>query len=342
MILGLDIGGANLKAAAADRRAASLPFPLWKQPERLADTLAELLARFPDADQLAVSMTGELCDCFETKQEGVCAILEAVRIASGTRPIRVWSTDGHFLSAEEAKRNHMKAAAANWHALATYAGRHLPYGRAILLDIGSTTTDIIPIVDGKPVALGNTDAERLVSRELVYTGVRRTPAMAILTPGADCELHVAAEFFATALDAYLATGMIPEDETNRDTADGRPATRKFAHARLARMLGGDGATISPERTSALAKLCVSLQVNQIGSALAVVRERLQRMPAASSQRSDDVSVVVSGSGEFLARKVAASAVPSLVATVISLADELGSELSTCAPAYAVAVLASER
>ncbi len=122
-ILGLDIGGANLKAATADKRAISVPFPLWKQPDKLPAALAELVARFPDADELAVTMTGELCDCFETKREGVHAIIAAVRFASAGRPIRVWSTDGVFLNSEEAQRNHMKVAAANWHALGDFCGR---------------------------------------------------------------------------------------------------------------------------------------------------------------------------------------------------------------------------
>ncbi len=128
VVLGLDIGGANLKAATADKRAVSVPFPLWKQPDRLPAALAELVAKFPGADELAVTMTGELCDCFETKREGVSAIVAAVRFASGGRPIRVWSTDGVFLNSEEAKQNHMKVAAANWHALATFAGRYVPGG----------------------------------------------------------------------------------------------------------------------------------------------------------------------------------------------------------------------
>ena len=126
-ILGLDIGGANLKAATPDKRAVSVPFPLWKQPDKLPAALAELVAKFPDAEELAVTMTGELCDCFETKREGVHAIIKAVRGASGGRMIRVWSTDGAFLNSEEAKQNHLKVAAANWHALATFAGQYVPH-----------------------------------------------------------------------------------------------------------------------------------------------------------------------------------------------------------------------
>src|SRR3954471_1914030 len=134
VILGLDIGGANLKAATVDKRAISVPFALWKQPDRLPAALAELVKQFPDAEELAVTMTGELCDCFETKRDGVNAIVAAVRSVSGGRRIRVWSTDGAFLDSEEAKANHLKVASANWHALATLAGQYVPAYPAILLD----------------------------------------------------------------------------------------------------------------------------------------------------------------------------------------------------------------
>ena len=43
-IIGLDIGGANLKAATADGAAQSRPFALWKRPRELAAELNKLLA----------------------------------------------------------------------------------------------------------------------------------------------------------------------------------------------------------------------------------------------------------------------------------------------------------
>src|SRR6476646_3442997 len=95
-ILGLDIGGANLKAATVGKRAVSVPFALWKQPDRLPAALADLVGQFPDATELAVTMTGELCDCYETKRQGVNAILDAVESVANGRRIGVWSTDGAF------------------------------------------------------------------------------------------------------------------------------------------------------------------------------------------------------------------------------------------------------
>src|SRR5262249_26676467 len=149
-----------------------------------------------------VTMTGELCDCFAGKRDGVNAIVDAVARAAGPVPVRVWCTDGRFLSLAEARRAPLKVASANWHALATFSGPGVPQGRPLLLDTGSTTTDIIPLVDGRPCPAGWTDPQRLESGELVYAGVRRTPLIGLMDG--------AAEVFATTLDVFLLLGMVPE------------------------------------------------------------------------------------------------------------------------------------
>src|SRR6516225_11821769 len=89
-VLGLDVGGANLKAAHSGGAARSRPFALWNMPAGLTDALRELLCGWQPYDLLAVTMTGELCDCFATKREGVRAILDAVSAAAGLAPLRVW------------------------------------------------------------------------------------------------------------------------------------------------------------------------------------------------------------------------------------------------------------
>src|SRR5207253_8159474 len=117
--------------------------------------------------RLAVTMTGELCDCFDTKRGGVHAILDSLVRAEPETAIQIWSTLGRFVSVTEARVDPWRVAAANWHALATYAGRFAPQGAGLLIDIGSTTTDIIPLWQGRPVPHGCTDPQRLASGALV-------------------------------------------------------------------------------------------------------------------------------------------------------------------------------
>jgi probable H4MPT-linked C1 transfer pathway protein len=324
MILGLDIGGANLKAATSDGRAVSVPFALWKQPERLAAAVVELVARFSGVDELAITMTGELCDCFETKRDGVRQIVKAAMAASRNLPTRFWSTDGVLLDAESATRNYISVAAANWHALATFIGYEMRIRRGLLIDMGSTTTDLIPISDQKAAAIGLTDFDRLTHGELVYTGLRRTPATTLLGPDA------AAEFFATVLDAHLLLGTIPEDPADTDTADGRPATQRYAHGRLSRMIGGDPELTSTRETLILANSIMNRQRSLVFNRIEAIRNRFE---------TESPTAILAGSGERFLRSILAA---DRFAEVVSLNERLGSEISASAPAYAVARLAKDR
>src|SRR5579871_3260794 len=168
-VIGIDIGGANLKLATASGRSVTQVFEIWRTPERLEEVLRSMLVDFLPADALAVTLTAELADCFATKGEGVARILDAVERVAGLMPVRVWSTQGAFLDPAAARSRPLDVAAANWHALATWAGRWLPGPGAVLIDIGSTTTDLIPLQNGVPAARGNTDATRLMAGELVYS-----------------------------------------------------------------------------------------------------------------------------------------------------------------------------
>src|SRR5439155_23317531 len=96
-VLGLDIGGANLKAAHSSGGVRVQSFALWKDPGGLTSALGQLVESMPAADDLAITMTGELCDCYQSKRQGVQAILDAVDRIAGKRHIRVWTTSEGFL-----------------------------------------------------------------------------------------------------------------------------------------------------------------------------------------------------------------------------------------------------
>lgn len=331
-MLALDIGGANLKAADGLGFAAWRPFPLWQRPAELANALAMLLADAPPADHLAVTMTGELADCFETKAEGVGRIVAAVEQIAAGRPVSVYLTDGSFVSPADARQRSLEAAASNWHALARFAGRHAPAGTALLVDIGSTTCDFIPLVDGLPAATGKTDPERLGSGELVYTGVARSPVCAVVAglPWRRMQVPVAQELFATTYDAYLTLGDLPEALNDLQTANGRPATRAAARDRLARAICADRETFSDDDAQAAAAAIARTQLSKLTIALQGVLRRLPQPPA---------TIVTAGQGEFLASRLIEKL--GLKAMIVSIAEQLGPNLSRVAPAHALAVLARE-
>ena len=330
--LALDIGGANIKAADGLGHAQAYAFALWRDSARLAQQIRTAISEAPPADHLAVTMTGELADCFESKAAGIRFILEAVRAGSDNRHARVYLVDGRLVAPSIAMAAPPLAAASNWHALARFAGRYAPTGTALLLDAGSTTCDVIPLADGKPTAHGATDTQRLLAGELVYTGVERSPVCAVagLVPyrGQSCPLvH---EVFATMRDVYLVLGKLHEDFADHSTADHRPATKAAARTRLARMIAADADEFNHRDAAVVAQATADAQASRLAAAIEQVKARL---PAPLER------IVLSGHGEFLARD--ALELLSIRVPVISLTQELGPAISRSAPAHALAVLARE-
>jgi probable H4MPT-linked C1 transfer pathway protein len=311
-----------------------MPFEVWRRPHELGPAIAALAGTFPPFDRVALTMTAETCDCYATKAEGVNAVLDAVQVALGPYPVVVWGTDGRFHSIPTIRHEPVLAAAANWLALATVAAAAVPMDRSILIDVGSTTTDLIPLERGQARARGRSDTERLRNGELVYAGVRRTPVCALATAlslGAGSPIGLAAELFATTLDVFLLLGDLVPDPASQATADGRPATVERARDRLARMIGADRDSFSLEDARALAR-----------SAQERLLERLVEAAGQACWPTIGVpeSAVVSGSGEFLARRVARELLgPDR--PIHGLSELWGEAASTAACAQALLVLAAQ-
>jgi len=265
--LGLDIGGANLKAATTGGLAEEIPFPLWKHPEHLTRQLKSLRKLVPRIDRVAVTMTGELCDCFQSKQEGVLHIVDAVETAFQGTLVWYWSNGGEWLGSKVARGFPYRLAASNWLALCQYLADTVVREPTVLVDMGSTTTDILFLSNGAVLCQGRDDPGRLNSGELVYTGLTRSPICSLVQDG------YCAEVFATTLDAHLVLGSLEENPGRSDSADGRPWTREKAHARIARMLGADLETSTRAQREDLARAAISTQWARIARGIQQVMQR---------------------------------------------------------------------
>lgn len=333
-VAALDIGGANIKASDGHERSLSRPFALWKRPDQLSCELSDMLVHFGPRDRVAVTMTGELADCYSTKAEGVDQILAAVERAAPAQEIRVWQTGGEFVTPQEARDLVPLVAAANWHALATWGARLVPSGSGLLIDVGSTTTDIIPLADGLAAPEGRTDPERLRSGELLYRGVRRTPLCAVARsiPFCGADWPLAAELFATTGDVWLLTEDLEEDSADRHTANGRPAMRADAADRLARQFCSDRDELGSADIGVLAQ---ALGVTLLGE-LALAIERVAETVVNEMQ-----CIVTAGEGEFLIRRAIRQNPGLQQVPQISLDALLGPQHSRSACAYALARLSAE-
>ena len=236
----MDIGGANTKAAwlqAGSLRTVSRPFEVWRDRAALARVLREVAAEAGPADAVAITMTAELSDAFRTKREGVAFVLDAAEDALGEPS--VLTTAGELVSVAEARARPWDVAAANW--VATALAVAAAHRDALLIDVGSTTADIIPIAAGRVAATGHNDLERLQAGELVYTGVLRTNLAAIAprVPVRGGWCPVSSESFAISADVHLVLGHLTEEAYDCPTPDGRPATVAFARERIARLVCSD-------------------------------------------------------------------------------------------------------
>lgn len=334
-MLGWDIGGVNTKVAVlrsgrlGEVRSGLEPYELQRDPSALAPTLVRLACRLePDPISAhAVTMTAELSQLFRSKREGVDFVLDALERAFPGAPIAVYTVGGSFLTPAEARLRPLEVAASNWAATGALVASFEP--DAILIDIGTTTTDIIPIAGGTVRALGLTDPERLRSGELVYTGALRTPGEALVeqVPIPGGHAGVSAEGFALIGDALLWLGRLGTDAYTTPTPDGRPASREFAGERLARLVCADREMLDEAAIDGIALALAEAQLARVVGGLERVRRRWPSITFA----------VVTGLGEFIAAEAAARA----GLTVVTLRDRLG-EAAVTAPAAAVAWLLSRQ
>lgn len=299
-VIGLDVGGANTKAAVVDGgrrvRIVSEPYEVWRDPGAMAGVIEGVVARLGlDGAPVAMTTTAELVDVFASKREGVLHVLGAAEQALPGRRLYVMTTAGELIGMAAARAAPLRCAAANWMATALLVARSLP--DAILVDCGGTTTDLIPIAGASVVAAGRTDLERLLAGELVYTGALRTNIAAVLpqVPIGGRPCPVSSELFALTADAHLLRGNLAPEQCTCTFPDGRGASLDEVRARLARVVCADPEQLADGDLEAIAAAVEDAQVAAIAAALARVAARL---PA-------DVPVLAVGVGAFLARAAAA-------------------------------------
>jgi (4-(4-[2-(gamma-L-glutamylamino)ethyl]phenoxymethyl)furan-2-yl)methanamine synthase len=335
-IIGWDIGGVNTKAVRlaagaepAGQRIACIPFQVQEEPGGLPSVLsaAALEIGAGPGDRHAITMTAELSQAFRTKREGVGSILDAVETAFPDAELHVYSVDGRFLEPAQARRYPWSVGASNWVATASWLARTIP--TCVLVDIGTTSTDLIPIIDGRVAAEGRTDPERLSSGELIYSGALRTPAEAVArqVPLWGRTATVSADGFALIGDAHLWLGNVSDEEYTCPAPDNRPRNRVFAGERLARIVCADREMLDEAAIGAIAAALARAQVRTVSLALERLRRRWPAIELA----------VVTGLGDFIAAEAAQAA----GFDVVSLETRLGAA-ARIAPAFAVACLLREQ
>jgi probable H4MPT-linked C1 transfer pathway protein len=345
VVLGLDIGGANTKAVllvvdgeqVAGFKFVSEYFPFWKRSSKefvcLLSELKRSLCSSNGLSAVGVTMTAELSDAFRTKTEGVNEILDRVVKVFDEPLISVLDVEGSLLSAAAARLEPLKVASANWVATGWLVAQFV--SDCVVVDVGSTSTSIIPVVNGSVSAFGKTDFDKLANGELVYTGSLRTNVAATVQvlPLRGRNVRVASELFAQSGDVHLVLGNIAQEDYAGETADGGEKTRSAALVRLARVVCADVDMLAEAEIVQLSQNVYERQVVQIAYGLSQVYDRLDRCMR-------DFPVVVTGLGQdFLARKAAEKVG---ISKVISLDSLLPKDVSLVSPAAGVALITASK
>lgn len=338
VVTGWDLGGAHLKAAQVERggrlvTALQVPCRLWLGMEELTQSLRAAQQQLRPSRRHGVTMTGELTDLFADRAEGVARLSRTMAEALAGDDLRFYAGRLGFVAAPG---DHWAAvASANWNASARVVAARYP--DALFVDIGSTTTDIIPVRSGQVEAAGYTDEERLVSEELVYTGATRTPVMAVAesVPFAGQRQRLMAEHFATMADVHRLSGELPEDADQLPTADGRGKSAEESARRLARMLGRD---LQPGALAPWRRLAAHLAERQRQTLQNAIDRVLSR-----GLLGDAAPIVGAGVGRFLLHSLAERLQrPYVDFSSLVEGDRARREWAArCAPAAAVAILAVE-
>ena len=332
-IAGFDIGGANTDLAVIDFEGGEIKnievdfayLPMWSDNDELSRVLLELIdsiCSVSEIDAVGISMTAELVDAYDTKKEGVLDVVEKCE-KTFECPIAYVGIDG-MLSKDEIERTPLKAAAANWVATAQIAT--LISDNCIFIDTGSTTTDIIPIKDGKECALGKSDFDRSATGELVYTGTLRTNLASFLDTVElnGKEYRVASELFAQTADVYTVLDLITQDDYICDTFDGEGKSKIECARRIARVVCADLEMLSMDDIASMCEFIHQKQVEQIADGLRQVHE---------TQNLD--LIVTTGLGKDILDRKAAEL---LGLEVKSMGDILTDDECTVAPAVGTAVM----
>jgi (4-(4-[2-(gamma-L-glutamylamino)ethyl]phenoxymethyl)furan-2-yl)methanamine synthase len=336
VVIGWDIGGAHLKAARVKHgrveAVVQAATPLWLGLDSLDAAFDALNAQLGRADRHVITMTGELCDAFPSRREGVAGLAAIAANHLSPAAPSLYAGRAGFVELGEAASHAVDIASANWHASAALLALKLP--DALFIDIGSTTTDIIPIVGGQVAAVGYTDAERLAAGELIYTGMMRSFVMSLASraPFRGAWTPLMNEYFASSADVHRILGDLPDGADKMSTADGREKTVEASRARLARMIGREADEGSDLEWTELAAWFAETQIRQITDATFL---RLSRNDVAAA-----APVVAAGVGEGLA----AEAARRLRRPCLGFSSLISApaEASHCAPAVAVALLGANR
>ncbi|RCS24444.1 hypothetical protein DUT91_09250 [Phyllobacterium salinisoli] len=338
-VTGWDIGGAHLKMAQCRNgeivMARTIMTPMWLGTDRVKEALKNLADLRTEGGGNVFTMTGELSDAFPSRDVGVATLLDLIEEEFGEEETLIYAGRSGLVDLASARQLGGDIASANWHATASLSAKLA--GNGLFIDMGSTTTDILAMRDGAVIHQGYSDAERLLTGELVYTGFARSALIGIasLVPVRGRMTPLMNEYFANTADLSRVLGTLDEADDQYKAADHGPKTFAGSIERLARMVGRDSGDLRKEEWIDIARWFSEHQ-------LRMIHDGAFRVAALLSSNAG-APVVGAGIGRPQIKRLAERLERPYVdfGSLIPASNEARDAASKAAPAAAVALLGLE-
>ena len=290
-IIGWDIGGAHIKAAKIDfnkktSKTKQIYSPIWKNLNYLKKSIKLIKKKLGKTNYHAITMTAELSDIFPDRKKGVNHVVNLSSKILGEKNIFFYSKK-NFLKKKLAIKKPFELNSMNWHATASFVSNFFP--NCILVDIGSTTSDIIPIKNKEIISKDVSDYQRLKSNELIYLGVLRTPIQAV-----ERKKNLINENFANLSDVYRVLNKIPSTFDLLPTLDRKTKNKHDSARRIARIFGKDY-----KKNHFLKWKKIAYQIE--GEHLKILKSVIKKIEKKNFLKK--VPIIGAGIGEFLVKKI---------------------------------------
>ncbi|MBU7046858.1 MAG: hypothetical protein HXS54_10525 [Theionarchaea archaeon] len=217
MIYGVDIGGVHIKITSLDQthdppKAKSAFFPFKGKAEMIEKLIS--LVSHPDLVVITQTLSASRNFC-SSAEEGTHHIVDLTeRLFTGK--VRYVGLSYRLYTPEQAKEHYLDVACRNWVATC-YITHYLNlFEEGLVIDCGTNSTDIVPIIDSVPITLDDNDRgyTRLATGEIFWSGLYFTHVQS-LSPTLVMdgrEFQVKPTVRSLVSDAFVVLGRIsPED-----------------------------------------------------------------------------------------------------------------------------------
>jgi (4-(4-[2-(gamma-L-glutamylamino)ethyl]phenoxymethyl)furan-2-yl)methanamine synthase len=292
LIAGLDIGGVNIKVAVCrieggeiQVEASSFPFECAGDAEHVLRRLLGPAERIVATETVSFSRSQH-----RTYAEGVGWVCDLLERSFDPTRVRFVAPGFRLVPVADARTSIWSVACRNWIATSYLAVASIPnFENGILVDCGTSSLDVIPVVDGEPLLLDGEEDQvwtRLGTGELTLTGTLLTSVQS-LAPTID----IRGRTFATRSNSACLTGharIVAGEVRVSETVPGHSddtLSHEASRRALAELVGADASILDEATLQAIAHSILTKQRAQVAQQVRRVIEAAERSSGRSLERA---------------------------------------------------------